>query len=124
MEGQGRVSIVDLRSEYFEVRTRKGDVELNQVELKRGRGQIETDSGDVTIVASDTCSFRYYFDTRSGVITGFPSGQIKGGEGWLTVRTGSGSIVMTSLSFFPGIPLPRKWLDSPRPVRSRRSAST
>src|SRR6185436_13124239 len=113
--GQGRVSIVNLRSEYFEIRTRKGSVELSQVDLRRGRGQIETDSGEVAIVAGDTCSFRYYFDTRSGVIAGFPSGQIKGGTGWLTVRTGSGSIVMTSLSLFPGIPLPRKLLNSLTP---------
>jgi serine/threonine protein kinase len=116
--GQGKITIVSLRSEYFEVRTRKGAVDLSNVELKRGRGQIETDSGNVSIVASDTCSFRYYFDSRSGVIAGFPSGQLKAGTGWLTVRTGSGSIVMTSLSLWPGIPLPRKLLDglTPRQV--------
>jgi len=113
--GQGKVSIVNLRSEYFEVRTRQGSVVLTYVDLRRGRGQIETDSGEVAIVASDTCSFRYYFDSRSGVISGFPSGQIKGGTGWLTVRTGSGTIVMTSMSLFPGIPLPRKLLDSLTP---------
>jgi predicted Ser/Thr protein kinase len=113
--GQGKVSIVNLRSEYFEVRTRKGSVELTHLDLRRGRGQVETDSGEVAIVAADECSFRYYFDTRSGVIAGFPSGQIKGGEGWLTVRTGSGPIVLTSLSFFPGIPLPRKLLDALTP---------
>jgi predicted Ser/Thr protein kinase len=113
--GQGRVSIVNLASEYFEVRTRKGAVDLVNVELNRGRGQIETDAGDVNVVAADNCSFRYYFDTRSGTIMGFPSGQIKGGTGWLTVRTGSGSIVFTSLSFIPGIPLPRKLLDALTP---------
>jgi hypothetical protein len=83
--------------------------------LTRGRGQVETESGDVSIVASDTSAFRYFFDTRSGVIAGFPSGQIKAGTGWLTVRTGSGSIVLTSLSYWPGIPLPRKLLTALTP---------
>src|SRR4029078_11011010 len=75
--GQGSVRIGRLYSEYFEVRTRAGSVEVSQVELARGRGQIETESGSVSIIAGDKSSFRYYLDSRSGTIAGFPSGQVK-----------------------------------------------
>src|SRR5206468_2213017 len=91
--GQGSVDIAGLRSEYFEVRTRNGSISLSDLELSRGRGQVESESGSVAIHPGKSASFRYYLESRSGVIEGPPSGQIGAGSGWLTVRTGSGSIV-------------------------------
>jgi serine/threonine protein kinase len=90
--GEGSVHIDTLRSEYFEVRARSGSVSIVGLELARGRGQVETEGGSVTLEAKGTSSFRYYLETRGGSIDGPASGQVGAGTGWLTVRTGGGSI--------------------------------
>ena len=99
--GQGKVTIRGLKSEYFEVRTRSGAVDLADLELSRGRGQVETEAGEVSIVAGASSSFRFYFDTRSGIIAGPASGQVGAGTGWLTVRTGAGGILMETSRLLP-----------------------
>jgi hypothetical protein len=99
--GQGKVKIHGLKSEYFEVRTRSGSVDLADLELSRGRGQVETEAGEVSIAAGDSSSFRFYFDTRSGIIAGPASGQVGAGTGWLTVRTGAGNILMETTRLLP-----------------------
>jgi serine/threonine protein kinase len=93
--GQGRVRIDGLRSEYFEVRSRAGTVELHDLLLARGRGQVETENASVSVRAAAGSSFRYYLETKSGRIEGAPSGQAGGGAGWLTVRTVGGDIAVS-----------------------------
>jgi predicted Ser/Thr protein kinase len=97
--GQGRVSIDGLKSEYFEVRSRAGSVEINALELARGRGQVETESSSVSVRPGSGSSFRYYLETRSGKIEGAPSGQVGGGAGWITVRTVAGDIAFVPPPF-------------------------
>jgi predicted Ser/Thr protein kinase len=90
--GTGSVMIQGLKSEYFEVRTRTGSVAIDDLELSRGRGQVETEAGSVRVSPAGASSFRYYLEARGGTVLGPPSGQIGAGAGWLTVRTGAGSI--------------------------------
>ncbi len=97
--GQGRVAIDGLKSEYFEVRSRAGTVEIGGLELARGRGQVETEGAAVSVHASPGSSFRYYLETRSGKVEGAPSGQVGGGAGWLTVRTVGGDIAFVPPPF-------------------------
>ena len=89
---EGSVFIDTLKSEYFEVRTRNGSISIVGLELARGRGQVETDAGSVSLEPKASSSFRYYLDAGAGSINGPASGQVGAGTGWLTVRTGAGSI--------------------------------
>jgi predicted Ser/Thr protein kinase len=104
--GKGSVVVDALRSEYFEIRSRSGSVTFHDLLLARGRGQIETEGGSVVLEASAASSFRYYLETRGGTIDGPPSGQIGAGAGWLTVRTGAGSV-----RFTPPTPASLAWQD-------------
>jgi serine/threonine protein kinase len=90
--GEGSVLIDTLKSEYFEVRARSGSVSIAGLELARGRGQVETEGGSVNLESRPSSSFRYFLETRGGSIHGPASGQVGAGTGWLTVRTGGGSI--------------------------------
>jgi predicted Ser/Thr protein kinase len=90
--GEGPVLIEGLKTEYFEVRARAGPVSITGLELARGRGQVETESGPVKIRPAAASSFRFYLETRSGRLEGPASGQLGAGAGWLTVRSGSGDV--------------------------------
>ncbi len=90
--GQGNVSIDGLKTEYFEVRARAGSVAIGGLDLARGRGQVETESGAVAVRPGAASSFRYYLETRTGKIEGPASGQVGAGAGWLTVRSAGGDI--------------------------------
>ncbi len=99
--GQGRVQVYGLKTEYFEVRSRAGSVEIGGLELARGRGQVETESASVAIRPLASSSFRYYLETASGAVEGDPAGRVGGGAGWLTVRSASGNIALA-----PPAPVP------------------
>jgi len=103
--GEGSVVIDTLKSEYFEVRARNGSVSIVGLDLARGRGQVETEAGSVSLEAKGSSSFRYYLESRGGSIEGPSSGQVGAGTGWLTVRTGGGSIRFNALA--SPFPLPR-----------------
>src|SRR6185295_3401165 len=92
--GEGSVTVAGLKSEYFEVRTRNGSIDISGLEFSRGRGQVESEAGSVRILPGPASSFRYYLDSRGGSIVGPSWGQVGAGAGWLTVRTGAGSIVL------------------------------
>jgi len=103
--GEGSVLIDTLKSEYFEVRARNGSVSIVGLELGRGRGQVETEAGSVSLETKGASSFRYFLETRGGSIDGPASGQVGAGTGWLTVRTGGGSIRFIARPAM-GFPLP------------------
>jgi hypothetical protein len=102
---EGSVFIDSLKSEYFEVRTRSGSISIVGLELARGRGQVETEAGSVNLEPKASSSFRYYLDAGAGTISGPASGQVGAGTGWLTVRTGAGSIRFSPPAASP-FPLP------------------
>jgi len=89
---KGFVEVDGLKTESFEIQSRLGRVVIRTLSLWRGRGHVETESGDVAITPTEDASFRYDFQSGSGKIDGPPAGHVGGGGAVLTVRTTRGSI--------------------------------